>query len=192
MTHHNGEARCVQTPKTKFDQSVHPSFLRHRSQFAPGLFKRDKTVDWDKATHSGRLPGEQALERDVFEVLRLVRSAKNLLAPISRIPPDVFSLIPDYYGEHHAEQDVIVVDIRAITGGICSHHIPRYWTRLDSVNVDKTRTYIQRSRSSPLQVYLSYYADIGDTFPLIIPHIPPVKSLNHGLGPLNCPPTFPL
>ena len=40
-----------------------------------------------------------SLEQDAFEVLRLVRSIKNSLAPITRIPPEVLSLIPDHYDE---------------------------------------------------------------------------------------------
>ena len=36
-----------------------------------------------------------ALERDTFEVLRLVRSIKNSLASINKTPPEILSLIPD-------------------------------------------------------------------------------------------------
>jgi hypothetical protein len=57
---------------------------------------------------------------------------------------------------------------------------PSLWTRLDFTNVDKTRTYIKRSRSSPLGIVLykckgeSY---LEDAFLLAIPHFRRLKSL---------------
>ena len=51
--------------------------------------------------------GLNALEQDVFEVLRLVRSIKNSLTPVNRIPPEILSLIPDHYDEDHADRDLI-------------------------------------------------------------------------------------
>ena len=50
-----------------------------------------------------------ALEQDAFEVLRLVRSIKNSLAPISRIPPEILSLIPDHYDKYRADQNLIAL-----------------------------------------------------------------------------------
>ena len=43
------------------------------------------------------------LESDVLKMLGLVRSLKNSFAPINRIPPEILSLIPDYYDEHDAD-----------------------------------------------------------------------------------------
>ena len=127
-----------------------------------------------------------ALERDVFEVLRLVQSIKNSLAPIYRIPPDVLSLIPDYYCEDDTDQDKIALthvcrDWRDIFTSRSS-----LWTRLDFTNVDKTRTYIQRAQSSPLEIYLGDEDDkvIDDAFPLVIPHISRLKSLTINRGAL--------
>ena len=54
------------------------------------------------------------------------------------------------------------------------------WTQLDCTNVDKTCTYIQRSRSSPLEIELRKYYFAGyldDAFSLIIPHLHRLKSL---------------
>ena len=56
------------------------------------------------------------------------------------------------------------------------------WTYLDLKNVDKTRTFIQRSKSSPLDIRLEYiggrdYSDDDPAFSLVVPHIPRVKRL---------------
>ena len=48
------------------------------------------------------------------------------------------------------------------------------------MNVDKTRTYIQRSKSSPLKLYLERDEDstyLDDAFSLVTPHIHRIKSL---------------
>ena len=49
------------------------------------------------------------------------------------------------------------------------------------MDVDKTRTYIQRSQTSPLDVYLDNTEDdsyLNDAFSLVIPHICRLRSLN--------------
>ena len=51
------------------------------------------------------------------------------------------------------------------------------WTRLDFASIEKIRTYIRRSKSSPLKFYLGYNGNIDDVFPLMIPHIHRLKSL---------------
>jgi hypothetical protein len=118
-----------------------------------------------------------ALERDAFEALRLVRSNKNSLAPISRVPPEILSLIPDYFSKDNIDQDLV-----ALTH-VCHDWRDTFisrsslWTELDFTTTDKTRTYIQRSQSSPLGLYLSNNGVINDTFLLVIPHIHRLKSL---------------
>ena len=52
------------------------------------------------------------------------------------------------------------------------------------MNIDKTRTYIQRSRSSPLKLNLEFDEDINDSFPLMIPHVHRLKSLTIRTYPL--------
>ena len=51
------------------------------------------------------------------------------------------------------------------------------WTRLNFTSVEKTRTHIQRSHSSPLHLYLIGGTTIDDAFSLVIPHIHRLKSL---------------
>ena len=120
------------------------------------------------------------LERDALEVLRLVRSVKNSFAPIGRIPPEVLSLIPDYYGEEDGDdtdEDLIASThvCRGWRDVLISR--PSLWTKLDFKNVDKTHNYIQRSQSFPLQLRLEDDDVIDEAFPLIIPHLGRVGSL---------------
>jgi hypothetical protein len=118
-----------------------------------------------------------ALEQDAFEVLRLVRLIKNSLAPITRVPPDVLSLIPDYAHEEDLDKDLI-----ALTH-VCRRwrdiFISRssLWTRFYLKDIDKTCAYIQRSHSSPINLYLGNGGVLDDTFPLIVPHIHRLNSL---------------
>jgi len=129
-----------------------------------------------------------AFERDALEVLRLVRSLKNSLAPINRIPPEVLSRIPGYCDDENDDDDDgddMDQDLITLT------HVCRgwrdvftscssLWTRLDLKDVEKTRTYIQRSQSSPLEIFLEKsdepnYPD--DAFSLVVPHLRRLKSL---------------
>ena len=120
-----------------------------------------------------------SLEQDALEVLSLVRSVKNSFAPINRIPPEVLSLIPDYY-EDDTNHDLIALThvCRDWRNTLISRS--SLWTRLDCTNVEKTRTYIQRSRSSPLEIFLEKDEDdtyLDDAFSLVTPHIHRIKSL---------------
>jgi len=49
------------------------------------------------------------LERDTLELLGLVRSVKSSLAPISRIPSDVFSLVPGYWEGDDVDENLITM-----------------------------------------------------------------------------------
>ena len=116
-----------------------------------------------------------------MEVLGLVRSLKNSFAPINKIPPEILSLIPDY-----CDEDDIGRALVALT------HVCRGWrdmlisrsslrTTLDLMNAEKTRTYIQRSKSS-LKIYLYENEAEGvtyleDAFSLPMRHTRQLKSL---------------
>ena len=121
-----------------------------------------------------------ALERDALEVLRMGRFTKNSLAPVNRVPPEVLSLIPDYYDQH--EKDIMDQDLVALTH-VCRRWRDVFtsrsalWTRFDFRNTDKTRTFIQRSKSSLFTFYLGEEGPVDDAFALIIPHIRRLKSL---------------
>ena len=145
--------------------------------------RKGGTLDLYTGTHACGFQVD-ALEGDAFEVLRLVRAIKNSLAPISRIPPEVFSFIPDHFCEDDGGyyKDDMDQDLVAMTH-VCRGwrntltSLSSLWTHVEFRNVDKTRTYIQRSESSPLKLYLGDDDDIHEAFPLIIPHIGRLKSL---------------
>ena len=121
-----------------------------------------------------------ALEQVASEVLSLIRTMKNSFAPINRVPPEVLSIIPDYCDEDERDQDLIA--LTHICRGWREMFISRssLWTQLDFTNDDKTQTYIQRSKSSPLEIYLERDEDntyLDEAFFRVIPHIHRLKSL---------------
>jgi hypothetical protein len=92
-----------------------------------------------------------ALEQDAWEVLRLVRSVKNTFAPINRIPQDIFSLIPGYCGNEEA-----LITLTHVCRGWREQLIScsSLWTSLDCASADQTRVYLERSKTSPLDICL--------------------------------------
>jgi hypothetical protein len=130
-----------------------------------------------------------AVERDAFEVLRLAGYMKNKFAPANRVPREVLSTIPDYCPEKRLDQTIIRLSHVCRRWRDTFTSRPSLWTYFSFKNIDKTRTYIQRSKSSPItlniDVYIIYPRRIRDTFPLIIPHIHRLKSLTiSGAGAL--------
>jgi len=113
-------------------------------------------------------------------VLGLVRYAGNAFAPINRIPPEVFSLIPNYWKDQGIERDLIA--LTHVCRGWREIFIsrPSLWTYLDCRNTDKTRVYVERSRSFPLKIFLrtskciSYY---NDALLAVVPHTNRLGSL---------------
>ena len=106
------------------------------------------------------------VERDALEVLGLIRFAKNSFAPINRIPPEVLSLIPDCNDSTHAA-DRELIRLTHVCRGWRDTFISRssLWTKLDFPSVEKTRMYIQRSKSSPLKVcFENEGGNIDETF----------------------------
>ena len=105
-------------------------------------------------------------------MLLLARTIKNRFAPISRVPPDVLSLIPDY-----CETDRELIRMT---------HTCRYWreilvsraslwTFLTCQDLDKTSVYIQRSRGSPLEVRIDQ--ENREILLLVIAHVGRLKAL---------------
>ena len=102
---------------------------------------------------------------------------KNSLAPINKIPPEVLSIVPDYYRKDLTDRDLIVLT------HVCHRWRDTFisrtslWTRFDFTNVDKTRTYIQRSQSSSLKFHFGGFGVIDEALTLVTPHIRRLKSL---------------
>ena len=136
---------------------------------------REKTVDLSAMAYPCRVQVD-SLERDAFEVLSLVQFIKNSFAPVNRIPPEILSLIPDYYHEDDADQGVITLTHVCRRWRDTFTSCSSLWTQLDFKNVDKTRVFIQRSKSSLLTLCLDYKS-IDDALALMIPHVHRLKSL---------------
>ena len=107
---------------------------------------------------------------------------KNALAPINRIPPNVFSAIPDYWADEDAAEEHLNT-VTHVCRGWRELFIsrPSLWTQLNCAHIEKTRTYIERSNSSPLDVYIRKHK--GPRFPkdaffLTIPHLSRLRSLS--------------
>ena len=112
---------------------------------------------------------------------------KNNFAPVSKIPPAVISLIPAYLEDD--EEDESLVAMTHVCRGWREPLItrPSLWTRLYCENTDRTRVYIERSKSAPLRLSLYRRRNanyIEDAFFLVLPHLGRVKSFI-ALGPAN-------
>ena len=85
----------------------------------------------------------------------MIRSLRNALAPINRIPPEILTLIPTFWTDDVDEEWSMVTLTHVCRGWreifiSCSS----LWTCLDCENADKTRVYLERSKSSPITLWL--------------------------------------
>ena len=117
-----------------------------------------------------------ALEHDALEVLSLVRSMKNSVVPVNRIPPEILSLILDYLEGRDKDKNLIKLThvCRSWRDIFISHS--SLWTRLDFKDVDKTRVYIERSKSVPLDIHFPEFYQKEASL-LVIPHTHRLKTL---------------
>ena len=116
-----------------------------------------------------------ALEQDAVQVLSLVWSLKNTFALANKIPLDVFTMIPDYWDDSDRDQNLITLTHVCRGWREIFTSRPSLWARLDCTNVDKTRVYIERSRSSPLEVHIGDSSEAPSH--LVVPHIGRLKTL---------------
>ena len=93
------------------------------------------------------------LEQDTLDVLQLIRAWRNRLAPINQIPPEILTLLPDFWYEHDGRgKDVIALThvCRAWREAFTSR--PSLWTNIHSTDQDKSEVYLERS--DPLSIRL--------------------------------------
>ena len=128
-----------------------------------------------------------------MQVLSLVRSTKNTFALVYRIPPDVLSLIPNHW--EGSDRDEGLIKLTHVCHGwrelFTSH--PLFWTRLDCISVDKTKVYIERSKSCPLEISLGQTDDAfnwEEAFGLTAPHISRVRTLSVSGNPAQVLPAL--
>jgi hypothetical protein len=115
-----------------------------------------------------------------LEVLHLIRSWRNRLAPINQIPPEILSLVPDFWDMNERDQDVITLTHVCRTWREMFTSRSALWTDFDCIDEDKTRVYLERSKSSPIRLQLARDGGLtpSDPFFEIIPHaIGRLKSL---------------
>jgi len=81
---------------------------------------------------------------------------KNTFAPINRIPPEILTLVPDYWEDY---SDGALIGLTHVCRGWRELFVsrPSLWTRLDCTHVKKTRAYIERSKTSPLEICLGEF-----------------------------------
>ena len=96
-----------------------------------------------------------ALGRDVLDVYRMVRSWRNRLAPINRVPPEVLTLIPDFWDEYSREEIAITLTHVCRAWRKIFIACPSLWTNFDCADAEKTLAYLERSRSSPINLRLN-------------------------------------
>ena len=107
--------------------------------------------------------------------MSLVRSMKNALAPVNRIPPDIFVTIPDYWENEDRAEEYLITTTHVCRGWrklLVSR--PWLWTQLDCTHAEKTRAYVERSKPFPLDVCIREDEETSfpsSTFSLIIPHL---------------------
>ena len=128
--------------------------------------------------------------QDVFEIRLLIRSWSNSLAPINRVLQEVLTLIPDSWDLYYKDR-----------GTIGPTHVCRAWREIfisrSSLwadfyckDEDKTRVYLERSKSSPINVSLIRTHDLyyRDPFLQILPHaIGRLRSLFISATPRSLP-----
>ena len=102
---------------------------------------------------------------------------RNTFAPVNRTPPEILSLIPDYLEEDDRNKNLIVLTHVCRRWREIFISRPSLWTYLDLNNVEQTRACIERSKCTPLGIYIeSSYEE--EALLLVIPHIRRLKTLS--------------
>jgi len=92
--------------------------------------------------------------------------------PINRIPPEILSLIPHFWESYSRDQDVITLTHVCRTWRDVFVSSPSLWTNLDCMDLDKTRVYIERSKSSIIDLSLhSDHTSFSDPSLEFIPRV---------------------
>jgi len=95
-----------------------------------------------------------------------------MLAPVNKIPPEILVLIPDFWNARDRRQNVVALThvCRAWREVFVSRS--SLWTDFDCLDEEKTRVYLERSKSSPINLSLKLNERIPsyDPFFQLIPH----------------------
>ena len=118
---------------------------------------------------------------------------KNTFALINKTPLDVLSLIPNCWEDNDRDEGLIKLTHVCRSWREIFISCPSLWTRLDCMNVDKTRVYIERSKSSPLGIDIGRVGNASyreEAFVLAIPHIGRLRNLSISGNPTKVLPTL--
>jgi hypothetical protein len=123
------------------------------------------------------------LEQGILEILHLIRFWRNSLAPVNRIPSEILTLIPDFWDKDRYERDQDLVALTYVCRAWREMFISRssLWADLDCVGKARTRVYLERSKSLPLNLSLDTEYSLPPCHPFfdIVPHaIGRLKSLS--------------
>jgi hypothetical protein len=93
-----------------------------------------------------------------------------MLAPINRIPPEILALIPDFWSSYGRDKSTIA--LTHVSKAWREIFISRssLWTNFDCASAEKTRVYLERSKSSPISLELQRILHPQDPFFEIAPH----------------------
>jgi len=78
-----------------------------------------------------------------------------MLAPINKIPPEIFTLIPDFWDTCDRYQDVIALTHVCHAWREVFVSRSSLWTNFNCLDEEKTRVYLERSKSSPINLSLN-------------------------------------
>ena len=120
-----------------------------------------------------------AFEREVLDVLSLIRSWRNRFAPINRIPPEVLTLIPDFWDGGKKEKATITLTHVCRVWREMFASRSSLWTNFNCADAEKTRVYLERSKSSPINLRL-------DRKDGLFPHDPFLQIVPHAVGRFKC------
>jgi len=98
-----------------------------------------------------------------------LKSRRNLLCPVSRLPPEVLSEVFLELAEQLQAQDRFKVDLKWISVAhvcrlwrdIALQH-GRLWGKIDTTKPDRTRVFVDRSKGAPLAVRQSFIGSLAE------------------------------
>ena len=110
-----------------------------------------------------------------------------MLSPVNKIPPEILSLIPDFWNTHERNQNLVALTHACRAWRELFISRSSLWTYFDFVDEEKTQVYLERSKSSPvnLSLDLSEVTPLCDPFFQVIPHITGRLRSLFILGPLE-------
>ena len=114
------------------------------------------------------IPQLDALNKEASELVSLIRYMRNRLTPINRLARDVIALIPEFLSSR--ERVVLTHVCRAWRQIFIS--CASLWTNFYYRDTEKTRTFLERSKSAPISLWLERERGLApnDPFIGITPH----------------------